>query len=74
MGLVVVHRLPERVSELVMASDGYPVIAETLARSESELARLLGLDPWCVNELAGTKGVLDGQVSFDDRAYLRVRL
>jgi hypothetical protein len=53
-------------------SDGYPVIGPTLAESESTLARLIGLDPWCVKELAGTKGVLEGQVSFDDRAYLRI--
>jgi hypothetical protein len=71
---VVVHPVPEEIDELVIASDGYPFIGETLAASESELARLLAIDPWCVAELAGTKGVRPGQVSFDDRAYLRVRL
>ncbi|MGC4814378.1 hypothetical protein ACLQ29_27935 [Micromonospora sp. DT228] len=71
--LVVVHPVPGDVDELVIASDGYPVIGETLAESESTLALLLEKDPWCVAELAGTKGVLPGQVSFDDRAYLRVR-
>jgi hypothetical protein len=72
--LVGVHHVPEDVTELVMASDGYPAICGTLAESESVLARLLTLDPWCVHELRGTKGVLPGQVSFDDRAYLRIRL
>ncbi|WP_039905952.1 hypothetical protein [Micromonospora lupini] len=72
--LVVVHPVPEGIDELVIASDGYPVIGETLAASESELALLLKKDPWCVAELAGTKAVLPGQVSFDDRAYLRIRL
>ncbi|WP_285474954.1 hypothetical protein [Actinoplanes sp. NBRC 101535] len=71
--LVVVHQLPDDIDELVIASDGYPFIGETLAASESELARLLDKDPWCVAELAGTKAVLPGQVSFDDRAYVRVR-
>jgi hypothetical protein len=70
--LVVVHPLPDEIDELVIASDGYPFIGETLAAAESELALLLDKDPWCVAELAGTKGVLPGQVSFDDRAYLRV--
>jgi hypothetical protein len=70
--LVAVRQVPEDVTELVIASDGYPIIGRTLAESESTLARLLGLDPWCVKELAGTKGVLEGQVSFDDRAYLRI--
>jgi hypothetical protein len=72
--LVVVHQVPEDVAELVIASDGYPVIAGTLAQSESTLARLLAADPWCVAELAGTKGVRPGQISFDDRAYLRIRI
>ncbi|XVU29910.1 hypothetical protein ACQPZJ_23320 [Actinoplanes sp. CA-054009] len=72
--LVVVHPVPDDVEELVIASDGYPVIGETLAAAEAELARLLREDPWCVGELAGTKAVAPGQVSFDDRAYLRLRL
>ncbi|MFC5924602.1 hypothetical protein [Micromonospora vulcania] len=72
--LVVVHPVPADVDELVIASDGYPVIGETLAESESKLALLLEKDPWCLAELAGTKGVLPGQMSFDDRAYLRIRL
>jgi hypothetical protein len=71
---VVVHPVPEEIDELVIASDGYPFIGETLAAAESELARLLAIDPWCVAELAGTKGVRPGQVSFDDRAYLRLRV
>jgi hypothetical protein len=68
--LVVVREVPE--GELVIASDGYPVIEPSLAESEATLARRLEQDPWCVAELQGTKGVLDGQVSFDDRAYLRL--
>ncbi|MFC4071619.1 hypothetical protein [Actinoplanes subglobosus] len=74
MSLVVVHPVPGGVDEVILASDGYPVIAETLAESEATLARLLEKDPWCVAELAGTKAVLPGRLSFDDRAYLRIRL
>jgi hypothetical protein len=72
--LIVVHHVPENVSDLAIASDGYPLIAGTLAESESVLAQLLERDPWCVNELAGTKGVLKGQISYDDRAYLRLKI
>jgi hypothetical protein len=68
--MVVVRSVP--AGELVIASDGYPVIERSLARSEATLARLLAKDPWCVGELLGTKGVGPGQVSFDDRAYLRL--
>ncbi|PWK32046.1 hypothetical protein BC793_13141 [Actinoplanes xinjiangensis] len=71
--LVVVHPVPDDVDELRIASDGYPVIGESLAESESILGGLLVKDPWCVAELAGTKAVRPGQVSFDDRAYLRIR-
>jgi hypothetical protein len=71
--MVVVHPVPDGVDELRIASDGYPVIGETLAESEAALARLLERDPWCVSELAGTKAVRPGQSSFDDRAYLRIR-
>jgi hypothetical protein len=72
--LVLVHPVPAGVGELVLASDGYPVLGGTLAECEAALAGLLARDPWCVAELAGTKGLVSGQVSFDDRAYLRVRL
>ncbi|BEL02847.1 hypothetical protein Q0Z83_010380 [Actinoplanes sichuanensis] len=72
--LLVVHRVPDGIDELVIGSDGYPQLGATLAESESELARLLAKDPWCVAELAGTKAVRPGQVSFDDRAYLRLGL
>jgi hypothetical protein len=72
--MVVVHPVPDGIDEVIIASDGYPVIDETLAASESRLAVLLEKDPWCVAELAGTKGVLPGQISFDDRAYLRFRI
>jgi hypothetical protein len=72
--LLVVHPVPPGVTDLVIATDGYPQIAPTLAETEAVLARLLEADPWCVNELSGTKGVLEGQLSFDDRAYLRLRI
>ena len=72
--LIVVHDVPARVGELVLASDGYPEIRPTLAETEARLAELLAEDPHCVGALRGTKGVMAGQVSFDDRSYLRLRL
>jgi hypothetical protein len=72
--LVVVHDVPGHVDEVVLASDGYPEVRATLAASEARLAELLAEDPHCVGALRGTKGVMAGQVSFDDRAYLRLRL
>jgi hypothetical protein len=72
--LVVVHPVPADVTELVLASDGYPVIHPTLAGTESALSGLLAVDPWCVRQLLGTKGTMPGQASYDDRAYLRLSL
>ncbi|MGW4945846.1 hypothetical protein ACWEOZ_30175 [Actinoplanes sp. NPDC004185] len=72
--LIVVHDVPRHVEELVLASDGYPVILPTLAETEARLAELLAEDPHCIGPLCGTKGVMAGQTSFDDRSYLRLRL
>jgi hypothetical protein len=70
--LLIVHKVPDDVSQIVIASDGYPRIQPTLLGSEQVLARLLAIDPLCIEELRGTKGVLPGARSFDDRAYLRL--
>jgi hypothetical protein len=72
--LIVIHKIPENVTQLVIASDGYPRILPTLDASEEMLARLLTIDPMCIDELRGTKGIEPGNTSFDDRAYLRLEL
>ncbi|HWS34151.1 MAG TPA: hypothetical protein VN408_15585 [Actinoplanes sp.] len=72
--MIVVREVPDGVTELVIASDGHPVIGGTPAESESAPAGAIRRDPWCVAELAGTKGVLDGQAGFDDRAHLHLRI
>ena len=57
--------------EVVLASDGYPLLRPTLAESERELARLRRDDPSLIHEYRSTKGFVAGQESFDDRTYLR---
>lgn len=59
------------VSEVVLASDGYPVLRGTHAETESYLQDILKHDPLFYKEYASTKGLQAGQVSFDDRSYLR---
>jgi hypothetical protein len=71
VNLVVVHQVPEGVDTIVLASDGYPAILPTLQASEELLARLLREDPLCIGPLLGTKGVVPGNQSYDDRSYLR---
>lgn len=57
--------------EVVLASDGYPVLCPTLSESEDALARQLSDDPLCVNSFKATKGLMNGNKSFDDRSYIR---
>ena len=60
---------------IVLASDGYPKLADTdglfdLARAEQYLAQMLADDPDCVAGLCSTKGVVLGANSFDDRTFV----
>jgi hypothetical protein len=69
-GIVIVP-IDASVDTVVLASDGYPFLMPTLAESESRLHAQLADDPLCFRQFRSTKGLIDGQVSFDDRAYLR---
>lgn len=72
--LLTVEQVPDDVHEIIMASDGYPRIKSTLAESEEELKRLLAQDPLCIDGLRGTKGLKPGNLSYDDRSYLRLSI
>ena len=72
--LIGIIPVPTEIAELVIHSDGYPHSAGTLSEAEAFLHDLLEDDPLCTNELRGTKGVLPGNTSFDDRTFLRVRI
>lgn len=56
--------------EIVLASDGYPQLKPTLAESEKILAETLKRDPLCCKEYLSTKGLKEGNASFDDRTYI----
>lgn len=58
-------------SEIVLASDGYPLLKQTLEASERALSAQLDTDPLCIGEFKATKGMMAGNVSFDDRSYIR---
>lgn len=58
-------------AEVILASDGYPELLPTLAASEKYLAEYLLSDPLMIGKHASTKGLAKGQVSYDDRAYIR---
>ena len=57
--------------DVVLASDGYPLLRPTLAESEQELNRLHITDPQLTHEYRTTKGFSPNLASFDDRTYLR---
>ncbi len=60
--------------KLILASDGYPALFDTLDETEAHLKRLLEEDPLCIGRNAGTKGCMEGHTSFDDRTYLSIEL
>lgn len=57
--------------EIILATDGYPLLASTLEESEKRLREQLRNDPLCIDSFKATKGLMKGNVSFDDRAYIR---
>lgn len=65
--------VPVEVVEIVLASDGYPEVCATLEESEARLAEILKEDPMQFRLHKSTKGLQAGQVSFDDRSYIRFR-
>ena len=58
-------------SEIVLASDGYPFLEPTLAASEAALAEQIANDPQNIRSFIATKGIEEGNKSFDDRTYIR---
>ena len=58
-------------NEVVLASDGYPFLKPTLAASEVALAEQIANDPQNIRSFIATKGIVEGNKSFDDRTYIR---
>lgn len=63
--------IPSSSSEIVLASDGYPFLKPTLAASETALAEQIANDPQNIHSFIATKGIVEGNKSFDDRTYIR---
>lgn len=56
--------------DIVLATDGYPIVEKTLALSEIRLKEILEFDPGC-STFPSTKALKEGNDSFDDRTYIR---
>jgi glycerophosphoryl diester phosphodiesterase len=63
--------VPETTKEVVLASDGYPELEPTLEESEAALRVVLTEDPLLYKLHRSTKGLKKGNLSYDDRAYVR---
>ena len=62
---------PACSGEIVLASDGYPELLHSLAETEACLEKILREDPLCYKLFRSTKGCYAGNLSFDDRCYIR---
>ncbi len=69
-----VELIPKKVHTIILASDGYPLLKNSLEASEQALHHILENDPLLFRLYKATKGVQDGHVSYDDRAYIKLRL
>lgn len=67
---IIVHPVPAG-TQVVLASDGYPQLKGTLKETEEVLSQVLTEDPLCISLYKGTKGLVKGNRSFDDRTYVR---
>lgn len=73
-GGIQIEPIPETTRTIILASDGYPVLKNTLATSEEELRSILAHDPLLFRIYKATKGLQVGYVSYDDRAYMKLKL
>ncbi|MBA2393071.1 MAG: hypothetical protein H0V70_10040 [Ktedonobacteraceae bacterium] len=71
---IYVQSLPTDIQTIVLASDGYPYLKETLEASEACLQEVLDDDPLLFQKHKATKGVSKGNISFDDRAYIKLNI
>jgi len=60
--------------DVVLATDGYPVLCPSLDESEAALKQQLNEDPLCIAQFKATKAWMEGNRSFDDRAYIRIKV
>lgn len=74
VSLVRTVQLGEGDRELILSSDGYPVLGGTVSECERALAGLIAADPLCIHVNRGVKGLKPGFESYDDRAFLKLAL
>lgn len=73
-GVKVITLSRDEAHVIVLASDGYPFLRPTLKDSETALREQIANDPYNIHTFKATKGLMLGNISFDDRALIRFRL
>ncbi|MEH7235376.1 hypothetical protein [Bacillus sp. JJ1562] len=68
---VKIIEVPANAKSIVLASDGYPFLKSSLIESEEILHKVLEEDPLCFRTYKSAKGLVKGNLSFDDRTYLK---
>ena len=56
---------------VILASDGYPILKSSLEETEEELKKIIKENPLCNKNYLSTKGLKKGNLSFDDRTYIK---
>ncbi|MRH41393.1 hypothetical protein GH741_01740 [Aquibacillus halophilus] len=67
-------KIPVDAKEIILASDGYPFLKDTLEESEYVLSKLIKEDPLCFRIYKSAKGLIKGNKSFDDRTYVKLEM
>ncbi|KAA9300151.1 MULTISPECIES: hypothetical protein [Aerococcus] len=74
LSLINIIEVPENYEgDIILASDGYPHLKNTLGESESYLSKVLEQDPYLIESYHSTKGVVPGNESYDDRTFIRFK-
>lgn len=60
--------------EIILSSDGYPCLFKSLSETEDYLHHCLQMDPLCIHAHPSVHRWIPGNHSFDDRAYLRLKV
>lgn len=69
--LIKTIKLTADKTHIILTSDGYPIVEDSLAKTEAALEHVIQVDPLCINEFKSTKGKSSNQLSFDDRTYVK---
>lgn len=69
-----IFKVPEGARDIVLASDGYLRVFMTLQETEAHLQEALAADPLLYKHHPQVRGLAAGQLSYDDRSYVRIAL